>query len=47
MIYKTQINKKVQNIRVYTVLMKSGKGQNFMTRLFLKIINRGKKEDSV
>ena len=42
MIYKTQIKKKIQNIRVYEVLRKSGGRQNFLTSLFMRIINRNK-----
>ena len=46
MIYKIQINKRPRNIRVYEVLRKTGGQQNALTRIFLKMMNRKKKDEN-
>jgi hypothetical protein len=37
MIYRVRLNRKVRNIKIYTVLIKSGQRQNVITRLFMRI----------
>ena len=37
MIYRVQVNRKVRNIKVYTVLRGSGQRQNAITKLFMQI----------
>ena len=44
MIYKVRINKRIKNIRVYAILKKTTGNVNAMTKLFMKIFERGKKE---
>ena len=45
MIYRVRLNRKVRNIKVYDVLKKSGQGQNFITKLFMRIFAQKKTEE--
>ena len=37
------LNKKVRNIKVYTMLKGSGQRQNALTKLFMRVFSRKKK----
>ncbi len=45
MIYKVQVNKKVMNIRVYSMLKKSGARENALTKLFERFFVKKKPEE--
>ncbi len=42
MIYQVRINKRLSNVKVYTIKQKLGNKESFLTKLFLKVINRNK-----
>ncbi len=46
MIYRVRLNRKVRNIRVYTLLKKSGAKQNAITKLFMQIFAGKKSEEA-
>ena len=46
MIYPIQINKRIRNIRVYTIKKRLGKGESFMTKLFVRLFNQGRKNET-
>jgi hypothetical protein len=37
MLYRARLNRKVRNIKVYTLLKSSGERQNAVTKLFMRI----------
>jgi hypothetical protein len=43
--YAVRINRKVRNRQVYKILKKSSGSPNLMTKLFMKIFVRNKKEE--
>ena len=45
MIYRVQLNRKVRNIRIYTLLKRSGQRQNAITRLFMQVFSRKKADE--
>ncbi len=45
MIYRVQLNRRVRNIKVYTLLKKSGEQQNALTKLFMRIFGGKKKAE--
>ena len=44
MTYNVRINKRLRNIKVYTIKQRIGEKETFLTKLFLKMINRKKGE---
>jgi hypothetical protein len=46
MIYRVRLNKKVRNIKVFTMLIKSGQAQNIITRLFMRVFIKKKSEEA-
>jgi hypothetical protein len=40
MIYQVRINKRVGNVKVYSILKKIGSRENFLTKLFIKLFNQ-------
>ena len=45
MIYQIRINKKLRNIKVYTILRKLGGGETFMTKFFMKLFKQQNRTD--
>jgi len=37
--YVAKINKKISYVRVYTIIKKLGRNENFLTKLFMKALN--------
>jgi hypothetical protein len=44
MVYPIRINKRIRNIRVYTIKKRLGRGEGLMTKLFIRLFNQGKKD---
>ena len=45
MIYRVRLNRKIHNIKVYTVLKKSGQKQNVITKLFMGVFAKKGRSD--
>jgi hypothetical protein len=45
MIYPIRINKRIRNMRVYSIKKRVGKNEGFMTKLFIRLFNQGKKDE--
>ena len=43
--YSVRINKSVRNVHVYRVLKKTSGNVNVLTKLFISVFSRGKKEE--
>ncbi len=46
MTYTIRINKRVRNVKVYSVKKRVGKSEGFMTKLFIKLFNQGRKNET-
>ncbi|MCL5412015.1 MAG: hypothetical protein M1474_00020 [Candidatus Marsarchaeota archaeon] len=41
--YAVRVRRRVKNLRVYTITKRLGPKENFMTRLFTKMLTKGSK----
>ncbi|HIH50192.1 MAG: hypothetical protein ABSE71_04245 [Candidatus Micrarchaeaceae archaeon] len=45
MMYQIRINRRISNIKVYSIKKRVGKSEGFMTKLFIRLFNQGKKSE--
>lgn len=44
--YQIRINSRISNVKVYSIKKRVGRSEGFMTKLFIRLFNQGKKSEA-